>query len=619
MKFGHSWQKPAFCEVKMDAEIGSYQEDDDRRPRPEPWVGRSSTAALQTATRARHARLSTGVALALATAILGGAPKAHAQDYSVLTQHNDNARSGVQNQEFTLTPSVLPFMTPDTSVDSGSIVQGRVYAQPLFVKGVPFPSGARDVVYVVDDTDRVYSFASAPDTGFTGMVLLNVPGLNSQRSLLGVGEHTQIQSQGQSSQMGIMGTPVIDGSTKRMYVVAKVADPSRPPAPYSSRTDNAKFVLHVLDLVTMADAFTPVVVSAAVNVPGGKATFVPLVQIQRTASLLLNAGGRKYVSFGFGASPGGGIGEEKALQHGWAFTYDVTSAPTLSSAYCSTRQPDSTVDMNPNLPGGIWQSGAGFSADPAGKVFLATGNGLSDANNDSEAIVQLTSQGNFNTKFTPANQAALTTNDKDIGAGAPIVLPHPTGASRVFHIGKDGTGYLINTAATPLALGQRSFQAVANPNINVPGKNGGDEVFWGNPVFYNNAVYYVGSNDFVKTIAWNPSTALLSNIANVSDVAVPADPPCGHRGVALSAGNNAGAVLWVMQEGGGSTCDNTALLAYDPTKRNSPAVFTWHDAPNRQRARFPSPTIANGNVYLISSPVSSGPSKLVAVTFFIGQ
>src|ERR1700756_4218023 len=75
---------------------------------------------------------------------------------SVLTQHNDNGRSGQNLDETTLNTS---------NVNQSSFgklfwrtVDGFIYAQPLYVPGITIQGETHNVVYVATEHNSVYAF-----------------------------------------------------------------------------------------------------------------------------------------------------------------------------------------------------------------------------------------------------------------------------------------------------------------------------------------------------------------------------------------------------------------------------------------------------------------------------
>jgi hypothetical protein len=201
-----------------------------------------------------------------------------AQAQSVLTWHNDNSRTGQNLNETILT------LTNVNSTHFGKkftrSVDGQVYAQPLYVPSVIVPGkGTHNVVHVATENDSVYAFDAngAPTTplwhrNFTnpGKGITAVPCGDTPKCVVG-------------PVVGITGTPVIDGTSKTLYVVVFTKESGS----YFQR-------LHAVDITTGAEKFGgPVVIQASVpgtgaGSVGGTITFDPLIQHQRPALLLLN-------------------------------------------------------------------------------------------------------------------------------------------------------------------------------------------------------------------------------------------------------------------------------------------------------------------------------------------
>src|SRR5437879_4876113 len=226
----------------------------------------------------------------------------------VLTQHNDNARTGAN-----LAESIL---TPDAVSAAGRFgkrfewqVEGHVYAQPLYVPNVAFSEGPRNAVYVATMHNVVYAFdADAPQASgpiwkqsLGPFVPLPDPGIGPQPL---PGEPPIYKDIADA--VGIVSTPVISLPQNAIYVVALTKEG----AEYRHR-------LHALDLANGSERLgDPVVIQGSVPGPGagsagGQITFTSNLQLQRAGLLL--SGGTVYVAF---ASYG-----DAGPYHGWVFGF----------------------------------------------------------------------------------------------------------------------------------------------------------------------------------------------------------------------------------------------------------------------------------------------------------
>ena len=219
----------------------------------------------------------------------------------VLTQHNDNGRTGQNLHETQLTTANVNTATFGKLFSAP--VDGYIYAQPLYVPNVSIAGGTHNVVYAATEGDSVFAFDA--DTGASLWQVSLIDAAHGATS----GETTgNIQADIASNctdlipQVGITSTPVINPSTGAMYVEAK------------SKESDSTYVhrLHMIDITTGAEISPgPTVITATVpgTSDGGTTdTFNNLYQLNRPGLLLVK--GQVYIAYGSHC--------DQTPWHGWA-------------------------------------------------------------------------------------------------------------------------------------------------------------------------------------------------------------------------------------------------------------------------------------------------------------
>jgi len=219
---------------------------------------------------------------------------------------------------------------------------------------------------------------------------------------------------------GIRGTPVVDATARRLYVV----------------TGNNPHLVHALSVDDGAEVTTggwPVTLSNA-TVSYNGSTFNSGAQNQHGASLLVN--GILYIPFGGQYGDGG-------TYLGWIVAVD-TANPT-SVAGWATQSPRS----------GIW--GAGGLASDGTYVFGVTGDttSVARAQSDSEEVVRVKGMAQFTRDeasiFVPTEWQSWDrpAGDLDFGASTPAFVPLASGSnppSLLIAPAKAGRLYVLNGA-----------------------------------------------------------------------------------------------------------------------------------------------------------------------------
>jgi hypothetical protein len=494
----------------------------------------------------------------------------HMATVSVLTYHNDNARTGQNLNETILTPSNV------NSSNFGKIgflsVTGLVDAEPLYVPNLTINGSERNVVFVTTEHDLVYAFDG---DSFAQLWQVSLLGANETTSdNRGCGQVTP--------EIGVTSTPVIDptaGPHGTMWVVAM------------SKNDSGNYYqrLHALDITTGAElSGSPVTVQAAYpgtgdNSSNGNVIFDPKQYKERPGLLLLNG----------------------VVYTGWSSHCDDGPYTAWVIGYNgSTLQQTTVADLTPNgHKGSLWMAGAGIAADSSNFLYFLVANGTFDTTLDANGFPLHQDYGNAFMKlstsnnqlaivdyFTMHNTVSESNGDVDLGSGGALVLPDMTDANNVTrHLavgaGKDSIIYLCD----------RDSMGKFNPNsdsiyqeITSDGISGG---VWAMPAYFNNTLYYGGVGDNLKAFSF-----LAAKLVTPPSSASP--EAFGYPGVtpSISANGNANGIVWAVENNNGGVLHayDAANLAHELYNSNQAA----NGRDNFSDNKYVTPMIANGKVYV---------------------
>jgi hypothetical protein len=514
---------------------------------------------------------------------------------NVLTHHNDNNRTGANLNETTLnTGNVNP---PLFGLLFTIPVDAQIYAQPLYMSNVTIKGGTHNVLYVATENNTIYALdAERPGASPLWQRKLGTPVNCDPNVVPDLSWENCADSLVPWANMfpliGITATPVIDLSTKTMYVV-NVAVVS----------NQQKHYLHAIDITSGAEKFNgPVEITATVpgTGDGGKTvTYNPIKQRLRPG-LALTHGLVVFASASY---------SDVGPYHGWVFSYNASTLQRVG-VWCDT--PNGTK-------GGIWQSGGGLVTDTNGDIFLMSGNGTFDGKtNFGMSFVKLgtTSGLSLLDYFTPSNESSLSNRDVDLGGSGPMAIP---GTKYLIGGGKEGVLYVLDTTNMG-KFNSSKDQVVQEFQATVP-VNGYDlhihsgEVYWSSPA--GRQIYLWAEADRLMAFLFNGSS-FHTTPASTSAVFSPAtgpldclDPDNFERGcmpggfLSISADENkAGTgILWANTPYSGSAEGWTQpgiLHAFDAS---NVATELWNSKQVPEDnfgyfAKFVPPTVANGKVYM---------------------
>ena len=486
---------------------------------------------------------------------------------AVLTQHNDNYRTGANLNERKLTPATV------NRSSFGKLftvnVDGQIYAQPLYVSGLYLPNKTQhNIVYVATMTNNLYALDAD-----NGAKLWS----RNYGAPIPVGD-VQCCCTDISSTIGILSTPVIDADTGTIYFVSR-----------NKNTDGTYHQwLNAADISTGAAKL-----GGPKEITGtyGSLTFDPKIHNQRPALTLAN--GSIYIAWASHNDCG--------PYHGWVMSY---SAATLAQTGTYVNTPTGSI-------GGIWQAGQGLTVDDGGNVYFSSGNGsfTADGANTGNSFVKLSSGLTQLDWFTPFNSNNLNAQDADLGSAGLLAIP---GTHYVVGGGKQGVMYLVDT--TNMGHYNSSQDNVVQEWQAIHGV--GSSHIHGTPIYYNSpytgpTMYVWGENDnlraykFDTTLGRFNTTAIARSTMTAPVTNANGGMPGGFLSLSALGSNPNTAIIWAStpyNANANNAVVQGVLHAFDATTLKE----LWSDKTNAARddigsfAKFCPPTVANGKVYMAS-------------------
>jgi hypothetical protein len=564
---------------------------------------------------------------------------AAAQPVDVLTHRYDNARSGANLKETTLSKS---------NVKKGKFgklafrnVDGNIYAQPLIVSQAAVaarPGQSVNLVLVATEHNSVYAFDAddtSPDTptGETTKALWRRGPDAAADGTVGLGpsiEGTTLypkigapNCQDLTTEVGITSTPAIK--------LTQVAPPKRGIVFVVAKTTSGNefvYKLYALDLSDGKPLSDGTLIQGGVQGPNGTIQFAAARHLNRPALLLEND--VLYVAFGGHCDAGD--------YRGWVFAYDVSkpSAPQRLDVLSTTVTPRKGGFQDKEGRAGIWMSGFGPAAVD-GDIYFATGDGTYKVDDPKaldlgNSVVKIgLANGKIEVRdwFSPQNRDdVLKKFDADLGSGGAVPVPN---SHLLLAGGKEGRLYLIdrNAMGRGTALSLQSFMATNNPMPMVPNPQApGDIMFWnlhGAPVIWPRGkemfVYLMAEEDPLKQFklvpdggpgGWKFQPAAPIKVSKQT-AGRPPQPrpnkmvymPGGFATLSANGTNPNSGIVWVtmpFKDNANQAVVEGVLRAFDAMDVSKGQLWSSADSgPNEGLgffAKYNPPVVANGKVYV---------------------
>ncbi len=466
---------------------------------------------------------------------------------TIPTAQNDANRTGANLTETILTPTTVA--TGFGKIKACSI-SGDTYSQILYIPSVTVSGVSRNLAIASTMANVVTAF----DADNPCNVLWTTGALASPWTNYGTCCSANETFYG--NPMGIVGTPVVDTSTNKLYVVYATNTPTQ--------------VLARIDITTGSVEDSVVIAGSS-----GGVTYATADAAQTTALALSPDGTKVYMGFS-------GWENGHSPDHGWVMAYN-TSTLVQIAAFCTTPG---------GIYGNVWMSRAAPAVDASGNVYVVTGNGdYNGTTQYGQSLLKFNASLSLTDWFTPANYAATNAVDADFGSGRALLI---SGTNLVVAAGKDFQAFIIDATCMGHLQdsGPCSYQTFKTNAAGTPAAFTGS---FGS-LFMNHVLYLPLTTGplyaFTETAGTFNTTPTFTTATSFG----------GHNGqIAGSANGASTGLIWAT----------TSALSTFVTKRAgtlralraSDGVEVWNSDGRAVDAlgslsKFTNPTIANGRVWV---------------------
>jgi hypothetical protein len=473
---------------------------------------------------------------------------------NVLQFHRSAARDGLY-VDSAFTKAAAPKIHLDPTFHA--TIDGPTFAQPLYFEGGP---GGKNLVIAATEKNLVYALDAA-----SGAVVwqTKVAGDAADEPV----PRAQMPCGGEIDPFGITGTPVIDASSKTIFLDAMTS------------SDGGATKKHKIFALSLDDGSTragfPVDAS---TLKSGASAFPSQYQSQRAAPALV--GGTLYV-------PYGGLNGDCGDYRGWVVAVPLDD-PASPKVYATTA-----------LKSGIW--GPGGIASDGTSLFVTTGNAPGgSAWGHQEAVLRLGSgavfSGNDADFFAPSDWKTLDDGDVDLGGSGPILVDvaGATPSALVVALGKNGVMYLLDrgnlggfgkgngTTGEGLSSAKVSSNAIIQAAASYTTSKGTYVVFRGNGVGCP-----AGQSGDLTAVKINAASPPIPTVAWCARQGGSGSP------MVTTSDGHADAIVWTLATGA-----TTRLLGFDGD--TGAPIFNGGSAGDAMMStsRFVTPIAASGRIFV---------------------